>query len=160
MSDGDRLLAIDVGTQSVRALVFDGQGRLHARAQIPIEPPYHAPQPGHAEQDARVFWQAMVSACQQLHANDPALAGRIAGLALTAQRATSVFVDADDEPIGPAISWLDKRRAAHVPPLPWLWRGLFAGLGLTATIDAFQRAAPPEIMAWRRAMDPLLIQIR
>ncbi len=60
-------------------------------------------------------------------------------------------MDADDEPIGPAISWLDKRRAAHVPSLPWLWRGLFAGLGLTATIDAFQRAAPAN---WRAAHAP------
>ncbi|MBS62214.1 FGGY-family carbohydrate kinase [Salinisphaera sp.] len=151
MSERDRLLAIDIGTQSVRALVFDGHGRLHARAQIPIEPPYHAPEPGHAEQDATVFWQAMVSACRQLLADDAALAGRVAGLALTAQRATSVFLDAADEPIGPAISWLDQRQAARVPRLPWQWRTLLAGLGLTATIDAFQRAAPAN---WRAAHAP------
>jgi sugar (pentulose or hexulose) kinase len=151
MSGPDRLLAIDIGTQSVRALVFDRHGTLHAREQVPIEPPYHAPEPGHAEQDANVFWLAMVSACRRLHENEPALGQRIAGLALTAQRATSIFVDADDEPLGPAISWLDQRRAATVPALPTLWRMLFASLGLTKTIDTFQRAAPAN---WRAAHAP------
>ncbi|ERJ20758.1 xylulokinase protein [Salinisphaera shabanensis E1L3A] len=151
MTELDRLLAIDIGTQSVRALVFDREGMLHARVQVPIEPPYHAPEPGYAEQDANVFWLAMASACRRLHENEPALGQRIAGLALTAQRATSVFVDAEDEPIGPVISWLDQRRAGTVPALPRLWRTLFAGLGLTTTIDTFQRAAPAN---WRAAHAP------
>ena len=49
MSDGsaDRILAIDVGTQSVRALLFDARGDLLGRAKVPIEP-YVSPQPGWA----------------------------------------------------------------------------------------------------------------
>lgn len=148
---GDRLLAIDVGTQSVRALVFDDVGTLCARAQVAIEPPYHAPQPGHAEQDPAVFWQAIASACHKLWAEEPALAARIAGLSLTAQRATSVFVDAAGAPIGPAISWLDQRRAARVPRLPLLWRSIFAALGLASTIDTFQRLSPAN---WRAVHAP------
>ena len=151
MSTRDRLLAIDVGTQSVRALVFDRHGTLHARLQIPIEPPYHAPEPGYAEQQASVFWDAIVAACKALHCAHPDVGERIAGMALTAQRATSVFIDADDQPIGPAISWLDQRRATEVPALPWLWRTVFAVLGLTTTIDSFQRAAPAN---WRAAHTP------
>ncbi|WP_353109035.1 FGGY-family carbohydrate kinase [Salinisphaera dokdonensis] len=151
MSTSDRLLAIDVGTQSVRALVFDDVGTLCARAQVPIEPPYHAPQPGHAEQDPAVFWEAIAAASQKLWAADPALAERIAGMALTTQRATSVFVDDNGEPVGRAISWLDQRHAARVPRLPTLWRGIFGALGLASTIDTFQRLSPAN---WRAAHAP------
>ena len=47
----DRLLAIDVGTQSVRAMVFDPAGNLLARTKVPIEPYVPGP-PGCCEQDA------------------------------------------------------------------------------------------------------------
>ena len=151
MSAPDRILSIDVGTQSVRALVFDDAGALCARVQVPIEPPYYAPQPGHAEQDPDVFWQAIGTACQQLWAEEPALATRIAGMALTTQRATSVFLDASGAPIGRAISWLDQRRAERVPRLPAVWRGLFSALGLASTIDTFQRLSPAN---WRAAHAP------
>ena len=36
----DLLLSIDVGTQSVRALAFDRDGRMHGKAQVPFEPPF------------------------------------------------------------------------------------------------------------------------
>jgi sugar (pentulose or hexulose) kinase len=51
----DQILALDVGTQSVRALVFDPRGVLVAHSRIPIEP-YVSPQPGWAEQDAELYW--------------------------------------------------------------------------------------------------------
>jgi sugar (pentulose or hexulose) kinase len=47
----DHLLAIDNGTQSVRALVFDLRGNLIAKAQVPLEP-YFTRRPGWAEQNA------------------------------------------------------------------------------------------------------------
>ena len=50
----DRLLAIDVGTQSVRAMVFDPAGNLLARTKVPIEPYVPGP-PGVCEQDPRAL---------------------------------------------------------------------------------------------------------
>ena len=70
----DLLLSIDVGTQSVRALLFDLQGSLLAKARQPIEP-YFSTAPGLAEQQPEVFWQALCQACLQLWqdlAQDPA----------------------------------------------------------------------------------------
>ncbi len=87
----DLLLAIDNGTQSVRALVFDLHGNLLARARVPLEA-YQSPQPGWAEQDADYYWRSLCEACQQLWRQADAtgtpagLKERIAGVALTTQR--------------------------------------------------------------------------
>jgi sugar (pentulose or hexulose) kinase len=59
------ILAIDHGTQSVRALLFDLNGNLVARSRIAIEP-YYSVQPGWAEQRPEYFWESLCRACQQL----------------------------------------------------------------------------------------------
>lgn len=61
----DLLLAIDNGTQSVRALVFDTQGNLLTKVRIPFEP-YYSTAPGLAEQDPDVFWQSLCQACKEI----------------------------------------------------------------------------------------------
>jgi sugar (pentulose or hexulose) kinase len=58
----DVLLAIDSGTQSVRALLFDLRGNLLAKSQVSITT-YASPAPGLAEQDPALFWQALCEAC-------------------------------------------------------------------------------------------------
>ena len=62
------ILAIDNGTQSVRALLFDRTGNLVAKGKREIEP-YFSEHPGWAEQDPEVYWQAMVDACAELWTN-------------------------------------------------------------------------------------------
>ena len=65
MSEKDLLLAIDNGTQSLKALIFDLQGRLLAKQQVTFTP-YFSEQPAWAEQDPDVFWDALCRACQEL----------------------------------------------------------------------------------------------
>ncbi|MDR9777788.1 FGGY family carbohydrate kinase, partial [Rhizobium hidalgonense] len=89
MSDQDLLLAIDQGTQSVRAMLFDLQGQLVAKTQQHIEP-YFSKQPNWAEQDCDYFWQNMATACQQLWQHYPELKVRVVAAALTCQRASMV----------------------------------------------------------------------
>ncbi|HKC24328.1 MAG TPA: FGGY family carbohydrate kinase, partial [Thermoanaerobaculia bacterium] len=64
---GELLLALDNGTQSVRALVFDLGGNLVASARVPLVP-YVSPQPGWAEQDAEYFWDSLCRATRALFA--------------------------------------------------------------------------------------------
>src|SRR5262249_26197714 len=107
----DHALAIDVGTQSVRALLFDPVRNPVAMGRVPIEP-YVAPQPGWAEQDPEVWWTAIGEACRKLWAASAALpspvgSDAVAGVALTTQRVTLVVADEDNAPLRPAIVWLD-----------------------------------------------------
>lgn len=107
------LLALDCGTQSLRALVFDTGGRMLAREQIEYTP-YVSPGPGLAEQDPEVYWDSLALACRQLARNAPDIWSGIAGVGVTAQRATMVNVDKDGQVLRPAIVWLDQRTARPV----------------------------------------------
>ena len=101
----DLLLAIDVGTQSVRALAFDRQGTMQGRAQVRFEPAFDSPEPGWAEKDAASYWQALGESCQALWRDGAVRPERIAALALTTQRGTVVCAREDGTPLRPAIVW-------------------------------------------------------
>src|SRR5712691_13411418 len=101
----DHALAIDVGTQSVRAILFDPDGNLVAMGRVPIEP-YVSPQPGWAEQDPEVWWIAIGEACRKVWSDPAAHPESVAGIGLTTQRTTIVAADNDGRPLRPAIVWL------------------------------------------------------
>jgi len=144
---GVKLLAIDVGTQSARAIVFDAQGRLLARAQKIFEPTYHSPQPGWGEQHPAVYWEALVQCVRELWSGGAVSPSEIAGLALTTQRATMVCLDGGGHVLRPAILWLDQRRCDHPPELGVLWHALFGLAGANGLIRHFQREAEANWLA-------------
>jgi sugar (pentulose or hexulose) kinase len=133
----DHILSIDVGTQSVRALVFDPRGTLVGRGRVPIVP-YVSPQPGWAEQDPEVYWRAIGDACAALWASGAAPREAIAAVALTTQRATIVATDAAGSPLRPAIVWLDQRRTEGLPEIGGVTGLAFRALGVRRTVAAFQ----------------------
>ncbi len=136
----EQLLAIDHGTQSVRALIFDLRGNLLAKSQVPIEP-YYSAEPGWAEQDPKVFWNALCEACQKLWVMPGVDKSAIAGVALTTQRSTIINVDAHGQPLRPAIVWLDQRRTPGLKPVSGLWGFLFKLAGMTGTVAYLQSEA-------------------
>ncbi|TXH03420.1 MAG: carbohydrate kinase [Nevskiaceae bacterium] len=142
-----RLLAIDVGTQSARAIVFDAQGHLLAKAQTPIEPVYHSPQPGWAEQDPETYWNAVRSSCERLWREGAVKPAEITGLSLTTQRATMICVDGAGRVLRPATVWLDQRRCEQPPDMgPW-WNAAFRLAGATPLIRHFQAEAEANWLA-------------
>ena len=145
-----RILAIDQGTQSTRALVFDQHGEMLARSQIPIEP-YFSDSPGQAEQSAEYYWQSLCRACHRLWAEHPGLASELDAVTLTTQRSTVVCLDQQGRSLRPAIVWLDQRRADQLPTLPLHWRALFRIAGLTNTLTQFQSQAQS---VWLRQHEP------
>ncbi len=147
---GDHLLAIDQGTQSARALIFNLRGDLVAKARAPIEP-YFSDAPGLAEQHAHVFWDAVCAACQALWSEPGVSKDRIAGVALTTQRSTVLNVDKDGTPLRPAISWLDQRRTEGLPPVGGAWGVLFRLAGMSGTVAYLQAEAEAN---WIRTHQP------
>jgi len=144
------LLAIDMGTQSARALLFDLQGNLLAKGQQKIEP-YYSPAPGWAEQDPEVFWQAICSACQKLWQQPGVNKASIRGVGLTTQRATVINLDRDLRPLRPAIVWMDQRRTPGLKPIGGLWGLAFRLSGMTATVNYLQAEAEA---SWIRTHQP------
>ena len=137
---GELILAIDNGTQSIRALIFDPRGNLRAKTRVMIEP-YFSRQPGWAEQDPDYFWQALCRACRQLWEETDIRPEALAGVALTTQRATVVNLDREGRPLRPAIVWLDQRRTEGLEPLGGLWGMAFRLSGMRETVAYFQAEA-------------------
>ena len=155
------LLAIDNGTQSVRALLFDLQGNLVDKSQVAID--YQSPEPGWMEADADVFWQALCQACQQLWQTSSVSKSDIAGLVITTQRGTTLALDEHGRPLRPAMIWLDQRRAEHAPRLAWWWEAAFRAIGMRSTVRHFQKEAEANWIAqhqpdiWARTRTYLLL---
>ncbi|MBI4357656.1 MAG: FGGY-family carbohydrate kinase [Gammaproteobacteria bacterium] len=136
----ETILTIDCGTQSIRALLFNRQGELLAKSQLPLGP-YSEPQKGWVEQPAEYFWQKLCEVCQTLWASSPLPKNTLQAVALTTQRATLIHLDKDDNPLRPSILWLDRRRSEKVPSLPFFWRSLFKLVGAHQKIHSLQQEA-------------------
>jgi len=146
----DHLLAIDHGTQSVRALLFDARGELVSKSRVEIEP-YYSDHPGWAEQDPLYLWRSVCEACQGLWQSSQVSREAVAAVALTTQRATMINVDADGEPLRPAIVWLDQRRTEGLEPIGGMWGLLFRMVGMRETVAHFQAEAEAN---WLRRHQP------
>ncbi len=108
-------LALDAGTSSCRALVFDRQGRLRASAQRPLAVGF--PQPGWVEQSATEILSAQVAVAREAvaQAGGP---GQFAGAAIVNQRETALVWERDSrKPIAPAIVWQCRRTAEQAAAL-------------------------------------------
>jgi len=104
------ILALDQGTTSSRALVFDRGGRVLGIAQKPFRQIY--PRPGWVEHDPMEIWETLISAAREALAEARIDASRIAALGIANQRETAVFWDRQSgAPIGPALVWQDRRTA-------------------------------------------------
>ena len=129
------ILAIDFGTQSVRALAYDQGGSLPAKHQLPISN-YQHPESGWTEHDVEGFWTLLSESCRGVVGGglsvDPA---EIAAVVVTTQRATVINLDELGQPLRPAIIWTDQRRAPPRGRLPWLWRMLFTLLRIRPIVE-------------------------
>jgi sugar (pentulose or hexulose) kinase len=158
----DLILAIDSGTQSMKALVFTPTGDLIAK-QIVAMAPYDSKQPGWVEAGPEVFWQALCQACHGLWHPGGVEKARIAGMALTTQRGSVINLDKSGKPLRPAILWPDQRKTSGMRPLGGLWGMLFRVSGLSRTVAYLQSEAEANWIAthqpelWRRTDKFLLL---
>ena len=108
------ILAIDQGTTSTRAILFDGEARPLASHAIPLRQIY--PANGWVEHDAGEIWQAALSCCRAVLKGREA--GDVAAIGITNQRETSLIWDRrTGAPLANAIVWQDRRGAARCAQL-------------------------------------------
>lgn len=110
------LLALDQGTTSSRAIVYDNTLRPLANAQQEFR--QHFPQPGRVEHDASEIWNTVVATTRDALKKSGTSAAEITALGITNQRETIVVWDRKTgEPIAPAIVWQDRRTADFITAL-------------------------------------------
>ena len=116
MSERKYILALDAGTTSNRAILFDRGARMVAVAQQ--EFPQYYPQPGWVEQEAAEIWESQCAVAQQALAKAGVTAEEIAGIGIANQRETTILWDRKTgEPVYRAIVWQCRRTAERIEEL-------------------------------------------
>jgi glycerol kinase len=107
----DFILALDQGTTSSRAILFDQAGKAVAQAQA--EFPQIYPQPGWVEHDPEVIWSSQMETASRVLEVASVAADQVAGIGITNQRETTIVWDRESgEPIANAIVWQCRRTAS------------------------------------------------
>ncbi|HQZ00102.1 MAG TPA: FGGY family carbohydrate kinase [Propionicimonas sp.] len=108
---GPYLLGIDYGTESCRVAIFTADGTPVAFASTGY--PTSHPRSGWAEQDPADWYRALVRSTRTAMERPGVAPEEIAGIGFAATSATVVALDANHEPLRPAIMWMDVRAAAQ-----------------------------------------------
>ena len=104
------VMALDQGTTSSRAIVFDRGGGIRSVAQR--ETTQHFPQPGWVEQDAREIWETQAAVAVEALRSAGIDGSQVAAVGITNQRETTVIWDRrTGDPVANAIVWQDRRTA-------------------------------------------------
>ena len=112
----DYVLALDQGTTSSRAIVFDRAGGIRAVAQQ--EFPQHYPQPGRVEHDPLAIWRSQLEVAREALARAGADAAQLAAIGIANQRETTLLWERDGgRPLHNAIVWQDRRTAGFCDEL-------------------------------------------
>ncbi len=113
---GDFILAIDQGTTSTRAMLFDLEHRMRAQAQRELR--QHYPRPGWVEHDPEEIWRSVFETVRAALAEARLDGGDIAAIGITNQRETTVLWERrSGRAIANAIVWQDRRTAVRCAEL-------------------------------------------
>ncbi len=130
------VLALDQGTTSSRALVFDRSANVLAVAQEEFRQIY--PQPGWVEHDPREIWSSQLAVARRALEQCNLSLGDIAAIGITNQRETTVVWDRKTgNPIANAIVWQDRRTASYCEELARAGHGPMIQEKTGLVIDAY-----------------------
>ena len=133
------ILAVDSGTQSTRAMLFDENGVLIDKVREKFEP-YFSLQKGYAEQHAELYWAKLCSACKTLKERNSDIWDSVIGVTVTTMRDVGICVDKDMKPLRPALLWLDRREADFdFKKLPLRSRFCFNVAGMRDAVEKHAR---------------------
>src|ERR1051325_8284399 len=130
------ILALDQGTTSSRAILFDHEGAVRAVAQKEFRQIF--PQPGWVEHDPGEIWSSQLEVARAAMASAGIKAGDVAAIGITNQRETTVVWDRrTGEPIYNAIVWQDRRTAGFCDQLKRAGHGEVIQHKAGLVIDAY-----------------------
>ncbi len=110
MMDGKFILALDQGTTSSRAILFNHSGEIVETAQREFE--QHFPKPGWVEHDANEIWTSILACMAEVLRKADADPSQVAGIGITNQRETTVVWDKNTgKPVYKAIVWQSRQTA-------------------------------------------------
>jgi glycerol kinase len=115
VSRGRFVLALDQGTSSSRAIVFDERARPVASAQQEVISDY--PRPGWVEQDPEELFRGLLRAARDALQQADLASSDLAAIGITNQRETTIAWGRDGQPAAPAIVWQDRRTSEHCATL-------------------------------------------
>lgn len=110
------IVGIDIGTQSLKAVVCDDELAVLGEAQVGYAPTY--PRPGCVEQDPGLWERAAGGAVQAALSRAAIAAEDVRAVGVAGQLDGCVPVDAGGDALGPCLIWMDRRAADSVPELP------------------------------------------
>ncbi len=113
MESATHVLAIDLGTSGPKVALVSERGEVIGKATQRVELLLDGE--GGAEQDPRAWWSGIVAAVRTCLAS--VSASKVAAVSVTSQWSGTVPVDADGEPLGNAIIWMDSRGAPYLDSL-------------------------------------------
>ena len=110
------ILALDQGTTSSRAILFNHDGEIVNVSQKPFEQIF--PKPGWVEHDANEIWSSQISVVAEVIAKTRTSFKKIAAIGITNQRETTIVWDKEtSEPVYNAIVWQDRRTSKYCDEL-------------------------------------------
>ena len=116
MATADLILALDQGTTSSRAIIFDRDGNIVSTAQQPTTQIY--PQPGWVNQDATEIWSSTLAVARDAIGRIAGGGRGVAAIGIANQRETTVLWDrSTGEPVAPAIVWQSRQTSGLVQEL-------------------------------------------
>lgn len=132
------VLVIDVGTQSLRGIIFDDSGNLLAKKQIKY-PPYKSVEKGYVEQSADTYFDTLCQVTHELRQDYPELMDSVIAMSVDTFRDTAVLLDEHNKPLRDCIIWSDQRQADTSAKLPLLQRFAFKLVGMDRAIRAIRK---------------------
>ncbi len=132
------VLVIDVGTQSMRGIIFDEKGNLLIKKQIKYSP-YISKKNGYMEQRADMYWETLCEITKAIAEKEPQLMQSIVAMSVDTFRDTAVLLDENNNVLRDCILWSDQRVADTSQKLPTKQRVLFKLVGMDRAIDAIRQ---------------------
>lgn len=148
------VLVLDCGTQSIRAIVYDGLGHLLGVTKVKY-PKYKMTDEGYIEMHPDIFWESAVSVIKKFWDVYPHIMENVTALTLASQRSTSVFVDQAGKPLRNAISWMDTRKTDENYKLSKAQKKAYKLMKVWDIVDTYNRGCPYH---WVKKHEPEIIE--